>query len=210
MNSKIESIISLLKEKYPNAKCSLIYSSPLELLICTRLSAHCTDARVNLVTPSLFSAFKSVENLAKADPAEIEPYVKSCGLYKIKSKNIVDMCKKIILYFEGQVPNNQKDLESLPGIGRKSANLILGEIYGKPGIIVDTHFSRVTNRLGFHNLKDPIKIEKIMKKIVPEKESIDFCHRLVLHGRAVCKARKPICNICLLKNLCNYYKENQN
>ncbi len=210
MNSKIEAVINLLKDEYPQANCSLIYSSPLELLICTRLSAHCTDARVNLVTPSLFSAFKSVEDFAKADPAEIEKYVKSCGLYKTKSKNIVDMCKKIISCFGGQVPNNQKDLESLPGIGRKSANLILGEIYRKPGIIVDTHFSRATNRLGFHNSKDPLKIEKIMKEIVPEKESIDFCHRLVLHGRVVCKARNPLCDSCTLKNLCNYYRKIQN
>lgn len=210
MKNKIEAVINLLKDEYPNANCSLIYNSPIELLICTRLSAHSTDARVNLISPMLFSNFKSVQDFAQADPKEVEKYIKSCGLYKVKSKNIVEMCKKIISCFEGKVPNNQEDLESLPGIGRKSANLILGEIYKKPGIIVDTHFSRVTNRLGFHNLKDPLKIEKIMKDIVPEKESLDFCHRLVLHGRNICKARKPLCNACAVKGLCSYYKQTEN
>ncbi len=210
MNSKIELVIKLLKNEYPQTACSLNYNSPLELLICTRLSAHCTDARVNLVSPTLFSAFKNAEDFAKADPLEVEKYVKSCGLYKVKSKNIVDMCKKINSCFNGKIPNNQTDLESLPGIGRKSANLILGEIYRKPGIIVDTHFIRVTNRLGFHDSKNPIKIEKIMKKIVPEKESLDFCHRTVIHGRTICKARKPLCKACVLNSLCNYYKKTEN
>lgn len=203
--NNIQKIISLLEYEYPKPQCTLIYNSPLQLMIAAHLSAQCTDARVNIVTPQLFSLFKTAEDFANADLSVIEECIKSCGFYKVKSRNIVNMCKKLISDFEGKIPDNIEDLTSLPGIGRKTANLILGEVYGIPGIIVDTHFSRVTRRLGFHNLKDPTKIEFIMKNIVPEEKSNDFCHRIVEHGRKVCKAIKPLCQNCILKELCSEY-----
>ena len=210
MNEKIKAkkVISALKKEYPNAKCALNYSSPLELLIAARLSAQCTDKRVNLTTPELFSKFKSAKDFANAENSEVEKIVKPCGLYKTKSKSITQACKKIIKDFEGKVPEKMEDLTSLSGIGRKTANLVRAEIYGKPGIIVDTHFSRITKRLGFHNLKDPEKIEKEMKKISPEIEQTKFCHMIVTHGRKICTAKKPLCEKCTLKNLCKYYTEN--
>ena len=210
MNEKIKAkkVISALKKEYPNAKCALNYSSPLELLIAARLSAQCTDKRVNLTTPELFSKFKSAKDFANAENSEVEKIVKPCGLYKTKSKSITQACKKIIKDFEGKVPEKMEDLTSLSGIGRKTANLVRAEIYGKPGIIVDTHFSRITKRLGFHNLKDPEKIEKEMKKIIPEIEQTKFCHMIVTHGRKICTAKKPLCEKCTLKNLCKYYTEN--
>ena len=208
-NLKILEVIKLLKIKYPIAKCSLIYKTPLELIICARLSAQCTDNKVNSVTPSLFSKFKCAKDFAKADPKEIEDFIKPCGLYKVKAQNIVDMCKKIISNFNGNVPDNLEDLTSLPGIGRKTANLTLAQVYKKPAIIVDTHFMRITKRLGFHNLKDPFKIELLMKNLVPSEESIDFCHRLVMHGREICSAKKPLCERCPLNKLCDFYVKNK-
>lgn len=205
IEKKIKKTIKLLSAQYPKAICSLNYSSPLQFLICARLSAHCTDKMVNLVTPALFSKFQTIEDFAAANITELQKYIKPCGLYKVKSQSIIQMCKEIINRFDGEIPKNIKSLSSLPGIGRKTANLFLGEIYAKPGIIVDTHFSRVTKRLGFHNLNDPVKIEYIMKDIVPEEESIKFCHRVVWHGREVCKARKPLCETCILKEICNYF-----
>ena len=205
---KILEVIKLLKKEYPVAKCSLIYKTPLELVICARLSAQCTDSKVNSVTPRLFSKFTNAEEFAKADLKEIEHIIKPCGLYKIKSKNIIDMCKKIISDFDGKIPDNLKDLTSLPGIGRKTANLVLGQVYNKPAIIVDTHFTRITKKLGFHNLKDPFKIELIMKDLVPSDESAEFCHRIVMHGREICKARNPLCEKCLLNKICSYYLKN--
>lgn len=207
--NKTQEIIDLLKKEYPDPKCSLKYNSPLELVISARLSAQCTDARVNQVTPHLFSLFQSAEDFADADINEVSECIKSCGFYKVKSKNIVDMCKKLISDFGGEIPDNLEDLTSLPGIGRKTANLILAELYGKPGIIVDTHFTRVTRRLGFHNLKDPTKIEFVMKEIIPPKDSGDFCHRIVEHGRNVCKARKSLCEKCVLNVLCSKYKDSK-
>ena len=206
MKNKIETqkIISTLKETYPDATCALIYSSPLQLLIAARLSAQCTDKRVNMVTPELFDKFKCAKDFANATEEEVEAIIKPCGLYKTKARNIIGMCKKIISDFNGEVPSRMEDLTSLPGIGRKTANLIRGEIFGKPGIIVDTHVTRVTSRLGFHNLKNPVKIEKELKKIIPEEETLKFCHRIVIHGRNICKARKPLCEECPLKKMCNY------
>lgn len=206
MKNEIETqkIISTLKETYPDATCALIYSSPLQLLIAARLSAQCTDKRVNTVTPELFDKFKCAKDFANATEEEVEAIIKPCGLYKTKARNIIGMCKKIISDFNGEVPSRMEDLTSLPGIGRKTANLIRGEIFGKPGIIVDTHVTRVTSRLGFHNLKNPVKIEKELKKIIPEEETLKFCHRIVIHGRNICKARKPLCEECPLKKMCNY------
>jgi len=205
VKEKILIVIDLLSKKYPDATCALIYNSPLQLLICARLSAQCTDKRVNLVTPALFSRFQNIEDFALADVDEVASYIKPCGLYKVKSQSIVQMCRRIIERFNGRIPKDMKNLSSLPGIGRKTANLVLGEIYGKPGIIVDTHFARVTKRLGFHKLKNPEKIEYIMKEIVPENESIAFCHRVVWHGREICRARRPLCQYCTLKEVCSYY-----
>lgn len=206
---KIKKIIEKLENEYPIAKCALVYHSALELLIAARLSAQCTDKRVNLVTPSLFLRFKSAQDFANAKKEEVEKYVKSCGLYKTKAASIVDMCKKIVKDFGGQIPEKLEDLTSLAGIGRKTANLIRGEIFGKPAIIVDTHFSRVTRRLGLHNLKDPLKIEIEIKKLIPEEKSTGFCHRIVFFGRDVCKARNPLCEKCILQNLCEYFIPNK-
>ena len=205
-NEKILVCIEKLKKEYPDAKCSLIYNNPIEMLIATRLSAQCTDLRVNTVTPALFNKFPDVYSFANADLHEVEEYICPCGLYKTKARDIIEMCKKIIKDFGSKVPNTMEDLTSLPGVGRKTANLVLGDIYGQPAIVVDTHFIRITRRLGFHDEKDPLKIEEIMRSIVPEDESNLFCHRIVMHGRAVCNARAPKCNQCCLRALCIYFK----
>lgn len=202
---KVLEVIERLKKEYPTTKCTLNYSNPLELLIATRLAAQCTDSRVNSVTPNLFCHYKNVEDFSLASVYELEDYIKPCGFYHIKSFDIIEMCKKIKNNFLGNVPDNMKDLISLPGIGRKTANVILATIYGKPAIIVDTHFMRVTRRLGFHSIKDAKKIESIMKKIIPDHEQTKFSHRLVDHGRAVCKAKKPVCSACCLKDVCKFY-----
>ena len=204
---KINAIISKLEKEYPQAKCSLEYKEPLHLLIATRLAAQCTDARVNKTTPELFSKYKTAEDFAKAKVSDIEKIVKPCGFYHVKAKDIVEMCKVICEKFDGEVPDNMESLLTLPGVGRKTANLILGDIFNKPAVVVDTHCIRITRRLGFHKSKDPLKIEKVLKEILPEEKSNDFCHRLVLHGRAVCKAISPKCEICCLKEFCNEYNE---
>lgn len=198
--------IEALKKEYPDAQCSLEYKDPLQLLISTRLAAQCTDARVNMVTPALFDRFKTVYDFANATPEEVEPYIKSCGFYRTKSNDIVNMCKKLIEDFNGIVPDSIEKLTTLPGVGRKTANLIVGDIYGKPAVVVDTHCMRITRRLGFHNLKDATKIEKVLREVLPPKESNDFCHRLVLHGRAVCKAINPQCDKCCMNAFCAFAK----
>lgn len=194
--------VEALKQEYPDAKCSLTYTTPLQLLIATRLSAQCTDARVNLVTPALFERFPTAEDFAQASYDEVAEYIKSCGLYKTKSKDIVELSKKLIADFSGEVPDKIEDLTTLPGIGRKTANLICGDVFGKPAVVVDTHCIRITTRLGLHKLTDQKKIEMELKKLLPPTESNDFCHRLVLHGRAVCTARAPRCENCCMKDFC--------
>ena len=194
--------VEALKKEYPDAICSLQYTDPLQLLIATRLAAQCTDARVNMVTPELFKRFPTVDDFAKATAEEVAEYIKSCGLYKTKSRDIVEMAKTLKDKFDGVVPDNIDDLITLPGIGRKTANLIVGDIFGKPAVVVDTHFIRITRRLGLHNLKDQKKIEFELRKLLPPEESNDFCHRVVLHGRAVCDARKPKCEVCCMKDFC--------
>lgn len=194
--------VEALKKEYPDAICSLQYTDPLQLLIATRLAAQCTDARVNMVTPELFKRFPTVDDFAKATAEEVAEYIKSCGLYKTKSRDIVEMAKTLKDKFGGVVPDNIEDLITLPGIGRKTANLIVGDIFGKPAVVVDTHFIRITRRLGLHNLKDQKKIEFELRKLLPPEESNDFCHRVVLHGRAVCDARKPKCDMCCMKDFC--------
>ena len=194
--------VDALKKEYPDAICSLQYTEPLQLLIATRLAAQCTDARVNMVTPKLFESFPTVDDFAKATAEEVAEYIKSCGLYKTKSRDIVEMAKMLKEKFGGVVPDNIDDLITLPGIGRKTANLIVGDIYGKPAVVVDTHCIRITRRLGLHMLKDQKKIEFELRKLLPPEESNDFCHRIVLHGRAVCDARKPKCDSCCMKDFC--------
>ncbi len=201
--------VEALKKEYPDAVCSLVYTEPLQLLIATRLAAQCTDARVNMVTPALFERFKTAKDFAEADVDEVENYIHSCGLYKTKAKDIVSMCKMLTEDFDGTVPDTIEKLIKLPGVGRKTANLVVGDIFGKPAIVVDTHCIRLTSRLGFHSIKDAAKIEKILRKIIPPDESNDFCHRLVLHGRKVCTARNPKCEKCCMKDFCNYYNENK-
>lgn len=194
--------IEILKKLYPEAICSLNASNPFELLVATRLSAQCTDARVNLVTPALFERYKTVEDYAAADVKDIEKYIHSCGFYKSKAESIVGMAQKILSDFGGEVPDNIEDLTTLPGVGRKTANLIVGDVYGKAAIVVDTHCIRITNRLGLVKEKDPKKIELALKKIIPADEGSDFCHRIVLFGRDVCSARKPKCDECSLFDFC--------
>ena len=202
--------VSALKKEYPEAICSLEYTDPFHLLVATRLAAQCTDARVNMVTPALFARFPDARSFADADVREVEDLIKSCGLYKTKAKDIVQMSKQICDDFGGEVPDTIEKLTTLAGIGRKTANLIVGDIYGKPAVVVDTHCIRITGRLGFHNIKDPYKIEMILKDLLPSEKSNDFCHRLVLHGRAVCDARKPKCEVCCMREICSFYKNNKN
>ncbi len=194
--------VEALKQEYPDAICSLTYREPLQLLIATRLSAQCTDARVNMVTPALFERFPTVNEFAEASYDEVAAYIKSCGLFKTKSKDIVEMCKKLRDDFGGEVPDTIEELTTLPGVGRKTANLICGDIFGKPAVVVDTHCIRITTRLGLHKQTDQKKIEMELKKLLPPDESNDFCHRLVLHGRAVCTARTVKCASCCMKDFC--------
>ena len=194
--------VEVLKKEYPDAKCSLTYQTPLQLLIATRLSAQCTDARVNLVTPALFERFPTVDDFAEASYDEVAAYIKSCGLFKTKSKDIVEMSRQIRDSFGGEVPDTIEQLTTLPGVGRKTANLICGDVFGKPAVVVDTHCIRITTRLGLHKQTDQKKIETELKKLLPPEESNDFCHRLVLHGRAVCTARSPKCASCCMNRFC--------
>ena len=194
--------VAALKKEYPEGICSLQDREPLRLLIATRLSAQCTDARVNLVTPALFARFPDLDAFCAATREEVEPYIRSCGLYKTKARDIVAMCRALKEQFGGVVPDTVEELTKLPGVGRKTANLIVGDIYGKPAIVTDTHCIRISGRLGLSEGTDPLKVEKQLRAILPPEESNDFCHRLVLHGRAVCTARSPKCDICCMKDFC--------
>lgn len=195
--------VEALKKAYPEAICSLVYSDPLQLLIATRLSAQCTDARVNLVTPELFGKYKSLDDLANAEVEDVERIIRSCGFYHDKARDIVGIAKKIKSDFNGEVPSTIEDLTSLPGVGRKTANLIMGDVFHAPSsVVTDTHLIRISNRIGLVETKDPKKVEFELRKLLPPDESNDFCHRTVLHGRAVCTARKAHCDICTLKDFC--------
>lgn len=189
---------------YHEAACSLDYKEPLELLISTILSAQCTDARVNIVTKDLYEKYKNAEDFAKANLEELENIIRSTGFYHNKAKNIIACCQKIITDFHGKVPDTMEELTSLPGVGRKTANLILGDIFHKPAVVVDTHCIRLSNRIGLTNKQDPVKIEFELAKIIEPSYQIQFCHQLVFHGRAICNARKPKCSICPIINLCEY------
>ena len=194
--------VELLKAEYPGAVCSLEYQKPHELLIATRLSAQCTDARVNLVTPVLFGKYPTLETLAEADEQDISDIIRSCGFYKTKAHDISQTCKILVRDYGGVVPDTIEELVKLPGVGRKTANLVAGDVYGKPAVVCDTHCIRITNLLGLTDTKDPAKCETELRAVLDPKESNDFCHRLVLHGRAVCIARRPQCEKCVLKDIC--------
>ncbi len=195
-------LVEGLKKEYPDAICSLTADNPFELLVATRLSAQCTDARVNLVTPALFAKYKTLDDYVNADVKDIEEIIHSCGFYHGKARDIIEMARGVRDRFGGVVPDNIEDLTSLQGVGRKTANLIVGDVYGKPAVVADTHLIRLTNRMGLVETKDPKKVEMELKKILPPEESNDFCHRAVLHGRAVCTARKAYCENCAVNDVC--------
>jgi endonuclease-3 len=195
-------IIEALEKEYPDAECSLDSRSAFELIVATRLSAQCTDARVNIVTKGLFIDYNTPQALAAADIEEIERLIHSCGFYKTKARNIIDLSQKLIDEYDSIVPDTIEELIKLPGVGRKTANLIVGDIYGKPSIVVDTHCIRLTNRFGLVTSQDPAKIEIALRALIPPERSTMFCHRLVFHGRAVCNARKPNCAACCLHDYC--------
>ena len=198
----VNEIISRLEKVYPDALCSLTYEKPHELMIAGRLSAQCTDARVNIVTKELFAKYKSIEDFANADVDEVAEIVKPCGLYKTKAKSIVGMCRQIMQDFDGQIPDTIEQLTKLEGIGRKTANLVLGDVFHKPAVVCDTHCIRICGRLGLTKNKDPQKVETDLRKILPPEKSSDFCHRMVLFGREYCKARGERCGECPLAEVC--------
>ena len=206
MQEKVVHIIELLKESYPDPMCALQYDHDYQLLIAVRLAAQCTDERVNMITPALFERFPTLNDFAEADISEVEEYVHSCGFYRHKARDIVLACQMLRDKFGGKVPQTMEELLSIPGVGRKTANLLLGDLYAVPGSVVcDTHCIRISNKLGLARGKEPEKVEQQLRAILPPEESSDFCHRLVLHGRAVCNARKPRCENCTLAPWCDFY-----
>ena len=205
MKKKAQEVIEILKTVYPVAPCALHYDKDYELMIAVRLSAQCTDARVNLVTPALFAAYPTLEAMANADIEKVEGFVHSCGFYRQKAKDIVLACQMLLEKHDGKVPDSMDDLLKLPGVGRKTANLLLGDLYAQPGSVVcDTHCIRICGRLGFTQSKDPEKVERQLRAILPPEESSDFCHRIVLFGRDTCIARSPKCEGCPLAVHCKY------
>ncbi len=201
---RVLAVMRGLSKAYPAAKCALNFKNPFELLVATILSAQCTDKRVNKVTPALFEKYRKVEDYAAADPKALAEAVRSTGFYQNKAKNILGAAKEIVQRFKGKVPNNLEDLVELPGVGRKTANVVLGNAYGIPGLTVDTHMIRVNNRLGFTKNTDPVKIEFDLMKTVPQKDWTQYSHLIIHHGRGRCFARKPDCPNCEVKNLCPY------
>ena len=199
--------VQALKALYPDALCSLEYNDPFQLLVATRLSAQCTDARVNLVTPELFAKYPTAQAMAAADVSDVERIVHPCGFFRQKAMDIVASAGVIATQYGGTVPDSIETLTLLPGVGRKTANLIVGDIYGKPAVVADTHLIRISNRLGLVSTKDPYKVELRLKELLPPEESNDYCHRNVLHGRAVCDARKPRCGDCPMRGYCTYCLE---
>lgn len=209
LRSRAAAVTKILYQTYPEATCSLDYSKPLELLIATMLAAQCTDERVNIVTKELFRKYHSVYDYANANPEELEQDIKSTGFYRNKAKNIIGCCKILIKDFGGIVPDNMEDLLKLPGVGRKTANVVLGNIYGVPGVIVDTHCKRLSNRIGFSSQEDPEKIEYDLMEILPKKDWTGFSNCLVYHGRAICDARKPKCEVCPIVQHCDFFNNNR-
>lgn len=207
LKEKALQAVNALEQRYPDAVCSLVYERPYELLISTRLAAQCTDARVNIVTKVLFDKYRSLEDFAGAELSDVEHIIKSCGLYKTKAKDIIAMCKMLISDFDSILPDTVEELTKLPGIGRKTANLVVGDIYHKPAVVCDTHCIRITNLLGLSKGKDPYKVEMQLREILPMDRANDFCHRLVLHGRDTCVANRPKCAACCMKDICDHAKE---
>ena len=207
LSERVDGVLNALKKDYPDALCALQSEKDYELMIAVRLSAQCTDARVNMVTPALFERFPTLESFAEADVEEVERYIHSCGFYKHKARDIVLACQMLLTQYGGKVPDTMEELVALPGVGRKTANLILGDVYRVPGsVVVDTHCIRLSNRMGLvDGLKEPEKIERELRKILPPESSSDFCHCIVLHGRAVCDARKPLCEKCCVRHLCQHF-----
>ena len=199
----IGEIIRLLEKDYPEARCSLDYTKDYELLFATRLAAQCTDERVNKVTPAFYEAYPTLEAIAAADVADVEHYIRSCGFYHTKARDIVCAAQVLVNNYGGRVPDTMDELLKLPGVGRKTANLILGDVYNKPSVVVDTHCIRLSNRIGLVHTEDPVKIESTLRDLLPPEKSSDFCHRLVLHGRAVCPARSPKCGMCSIRQYCD-------
>lgn len=208
MKKEIE-IIEILKKLYPDAKCSLDFKTPFQMMVAVVLSAQCTDARVNQITPSIFEKYPEPKDFANMDISLLEQLIHSCGFYKNKAKNIKAASEIIVNKYNGILPNTMEELTSLPGVGRKSANVIMLEAFNNPqGIAVDTHAKRISNRLGFSEKNDPLQIEEDLLKIFSKKYYYDVNHLLVWHGRNLCKAKKPDCNNCPLKKYCKYYKNN--
>ena len=206
MEEKVSAIIDILKARYPDAPCALQYEKDYELMIAVRLSAQCTDARVNLVTPHLFAAYPTLEAMASADIQDVEKIVHSCGFYKHKARDIVLACQMLLSDYGGKVPDTMEALLKLPGVGRKTANLLLGDLYGVPGSVVcDTHCIRICGKLGLSESKEPEKVESQLRAILPPEESSDFCHRIVLFGREICIARNPKCGECPLAVHCKAF-----
>lgn len=204
LHEKALAAVEALEKQFPEAQCSLVYERPYELLISTRLAAQCTDARVNIVTEVLFDKYRSLQDFADAELTDVENIVKSCGLYKTKARDIIAMCKMLLSDFGGVLPDTVEELTKLPGIGRKTANLVVGDIYHKPAVVCDTHCIRITNLLGLTKGKDPYKVEMQLRKILPMDKANDFCHRLVLHGRETCVANRPKCDSCCMKEICDH------
>ena len=204
MTKKQRAVLAVerLKQLYPEAICSLNYSSAWQLLVATRLSAQCTDARVNLVTPALFERYPTMYEMAKAEVDEVGKLIYSCGFYKTKSKDLVELSRLLVEHYAGIIPDTVEELTKLPGVGRKTANLVVGDVYGKPAVVTDTHCIRITNRLGLAEGEVPVKVEQQLRAVLPPEESNDFCHRLVLFGRDVCSARSPKCATCPLQDIC--------
>lgn len=196
----------ILEEIYPDSMCALKYGKPYELLIAVRLSAQCTDARVNIVTESLFKKYPTLESFANAELSELEQDVKPCGFYRTKAESIIGMAKRLIEVYDSRIPDAMEELLTLPGVGRKTANLILGDVYGQPAIVTDTHFIRITGRLGLTEHKEPEKVERDLRPLIPPEHSSDFCHRIVQFGRDTCTARKPKCAECRMQEICVYFK----
>lgn len=199
---RVAKLRELLDKAYPDVKCSLDFETPVEMLVAVQLSAQCTDARVNIVTKELFKKYKTAEDFANADINELQEYIRSAGFYKNKSKNIIACCQRLVEVYGGKVPDTMEDLLTLAGTGRKTANLILGDLYGKPAVVVDTHCMRLSRRIGLTKEEEPQKIEMDLKKIVPPDYQLRMCHQFVYHGRAVCTARSPKCDVCQIYEVC--------
>ena len=202
-DKKVNLILSLFEEEYGNAECTLDYVNPLHLMIATQLAAQCTDARVNMVTPALYARYNTAEDFMNADREVLEDLIRSTGFFRNKARNIIACCTMLVNEYGGEVPKNMDDLLKLPGVGRKTANLVLGDAFGIPGIVVDTHAGRLARRIGFTKEKDPAKVERDLMKVIPKDKCIILGHWFVAHGRALCNARKPKCESCPIAPLCD-------